>query len=148
MAKTFLRDDNFVPITNEGFIATKSITYVASTTGATGSTTLFTVTGDVLVKVFAVCSVDLDSDGVATIETGITGNTAGLIALTTATTIDAGEIWKDNSPATIVSIPSSQILTIGTDIKQKITDATIKAGTLTFYCLWNPLSADGDVVAA
>jgi hypothetical protein len=145
--KTFNRDDNYVPIANEGFLASKAITYVAETTGATGSTVLFTVTGDVLVRVFAVCGVDLDSNGAATIEVGITGNTAGVIALTTATTIDAGEIWKDATPATIISVPSSQVLT-GTSIRQKITDAAIKAGKLTYYCLWNPVSSDGDITAA
>lgn len=146
MTKRFNRDDNYVPITNEGFVESKAITYAAATTGATGSTTLFTVTGDVLVRVFAVCSEDLDSDGAATIEVGITGNTAGIIALTTATTIDDGEIWKDATPATIITVPTAQVLN-GTDIKQKITDATIKDGILTYYCLWNPISSDGNVVA-
>lgn len=42
---TFTRDANHVPITNLGLTTSKAITYVGGTTGATGATTLFTVTG-------------------------------------------------------------------------------------------------------
>ena len=145
---SFRRDANRVPIDELGFIETKTITYAAGTTGATGATTLFTVTGDVVVRVFAKCTDDLTSGGTATIEVGIAGNTASLIALTTATGIDSGEIWLDTGPATVEALPSERILVEGTDISQKITDATITGGVLTYYCLWVPLSADGKVVAA
>lgn len=146
--QAFLRDANRVPITGLGLIVTKSITYAAGTTGATGASDLFTVTGDVSVRLFAKCTADLTSGGAATIEAGITGNTAGLIALTTATGIDAGEIWLDTAAATIEALPAEQILVGGTDIIQTIADATITGGVLTYYCLWTPLSEDGDVIAA
>lgn len=142
----FIRDANFIPITNKGLITSKSITYIAGTTGAVGATTLFTVTGTVIVNIFAVCS-SADLTGGGTLEVGIVGNTAGLIALTTGTAIDVGEVWVDTTPATIEAPLTDKIITAGTDIIQTIATDTITAGTLTYYCLWNPISSDGDVVA-
>ena len=143
------RDASFAPIQgNDAMLASKAVTYVAGTTGTVDAHTLFTVTGDVLIRIFATCSVNLDSDGVATIEVGIAGNTAALLAQTTATGIDAGEVWIDNAPATIEALPATQIVTNGTDIIATIGTAAIKAGALTFYCLWRPLSSGASVVAA
>lgn len=148
IVSSFQRDANGVPIWGNGLTVTKSITYAAGTTGATGATTLFTVTGDVAVRLFAKCTSDLTSGGAATIEAGISGNTAALIAQTTATGIDSGEIWLDTGPATVEALPSQQILVGGTDIIQTIGTTTISGGILTYYCLWFPISTDGNVVAA
>lgn len=149
IVSTFRRDANSVPITGPGFINTKSITYAAGTTGATGASTLFTVTGDVLVTVFAKCTSDLTSGGAATLEVGIAGNTAALIAQTTATTIDTGETWiGSTAPASVVALatPTHQfILTGGTDIIQTIATTTVSGGVLQYTCLWFPLSEDGNV---
>lgn len=152
IVSAFPRDANHVPITQPGLKATKTITYVAGTTGATGASTLFTITGDVLVTVFAVCTSDLTSGGAATVEVGIAGNTAAIIAQTTATTIDAGEVWiGSTTPATVVALgtPTHQfILNTGTDIIQTIGTTTVSGGVLTYYCFWFPLSEDGNVEAA
>ncbi len=145
-ASAFTRDANNVPITGLGLIASKAITYAASTTGATGATTLFTVTGKVALRVFALCSSDLTSGGGATIEVGIAGNTAALIAQTTATGIDSGEWWIDTAAASIEALPG-QFLVAG-DVTQTIGTTTITGGVLTYYCAWNPISEDGNVVAA
>jgi hypothetical protein len=144
---SFSRDANQVPITGLGLTATKSITYAAATTGATGATTLFTVTGAVAIRIFAECTSDLTSGGAATIEVGISGNTAALIAQTTATGIDSGEIWLDTAAATVEALPGQFILVGGTDIIQTIASTTITGGVLTYYCLWEPISSDGNVVA-
>ena len=143
---SFQRDANRVPITNKGLLETKAITYAAATTGAVGPTTLFTVTGTVIVNIFAVCSTDLTGSG--TIEVGISGNTAALIAQTTGTAIDANEVWVDTAPATVEAPLTDKILTAGTDIIQTIATDTLTAGVLTYYCFWNPVSSDGLVVAA
>lgn len=142
----FQRDANHVPITNLGLTLSKTITYVAGTTGAVGPTTLFTVTGCVAVRIFGVCSVDIAGSG--TIEVGIVGNTAALIAQTTGTAIDANEVWIDNAPATIEALPAIQIIGAGQDIIQTIGTDTLSAGTLTYYCLWTPISSDGLVESA
>lgn len=140
----FKRDANYVPIQGEGLVTTKTITYAAASTGATGATTLFNVTGTVAVSVFGVCSVDLT--GLGTIEVGVSGNTAALIAQTTGSNIDAGEIWVDTGPATVEALPAKRIVI--NDVIQTIATDTLTAGTLTYYCVWVPLSEDGNVTAA
>jgi hypothetical protein len=79
---------------------------------------------------------------------GISGNTAALLAQSTATNIDTGEVWVDTGPATIEAVPGDKILTNGTDIIQTIATADITDGTLTYYCLWVPLTTGASVVAA
>lgn len=139
------RDANRVPIQVHGIINSKIITYTATGDGATGALDLFTVTGDVLATVFAVCGTLLTSGAGATVEIGIAGNTAALIAQTTAVDIDANEVWIDTAPATIEALPSDKILTNGTDIIQTIATDTVTAGVITFYCIWSPLSSDANI---
>ena len=91
VTEAYNRDANQVPITGLDLVANKAITYVAATTGKQGTANLFTVTGTVALRIFAVCSTDLAGAG-ATIEVGVAGSTAGLIAQTTATDIDEDEI--------------------------------------------------------
>lgn len=135
-----------MPIQGLGFTSPKAITYVASTTGAVGPTTLFTVTGTVAVRVFAVVS-GTDLTGSGTIEVGISGNTASLLAQVNATALDVGEIWTDNTPATVKSLPAQAIVS-DANIIQTIATNTVTAGTLTYYCLWFPISSNASVVAA
>jgi hypothetical protein len=144
----FQRDANFVPITGMGLVASKAITYVTATTGATGATTLFTVTGTVVVRVFGVCGLTLV--GAATLEIGISGATAVILAqIADATTLATDEIYTDATPTTKVeAIPGQLLIGAGQDIIQTIGATPITAGQLTYYCLWFPISADGNVVAA
>lgn len=146
ISSAFPRDANHVPITTLGLTASKSITYAAGTTGATGAATLFTVTGVVAMRIFARCTSDLTSGGAATLEAGIAGNTAALLAQTTATAIDNGEMWTDTGPATVESLPAIQI--VAADVIQTIGTTTVTGGVLTYYCVWVPISEDGNVVAA
>lgn len=81
-------------------------------------------------------------------EVGISGNTAAILAQTTGTALDVGEVWIDNAPATIEALPALQIIGAGQDIIQTIAGSTIDTGTITYYCLWFPISSDGNVVAA
>jgi hypothetical protein len=146
-ADAFTRDANHVPIVNLGLVATpKAITYAALTTGAVGTTTLFTVTGVVAVRVFAVTAA-VDLTGAGTLEVGIAGNTPGIIAQTAATAIDAGEIWYGTNPPTVGVMPATLILA-DTNIIQTIGSATVTAGTLTFYCIWTPITSDATVTVA
>jgi len=145
-SSVFTRDANHVPITSLGLVETKEITYAAGTTGATGATTLFTVTGVVAVRIFGVCSGDLTSGGAATLEVGISGNTAVLLAQTTATGIDSGEFWIDTAAATIELLPNPSLCQA--NIIQTIGTTTVTGGTLKYYCIWVPISEDGNVVAA
>lgn len=144
----FKRDANSVPIWTEGLIESKSITFAAATTGATGATTLFTVSGCVAVKVFGVCGLTLE--GAATLEVGISGATAVILAqLANATVLATDEIYVDATPTTKVeAMPSQLIIGNGQDIIQTIGSTALTAGILTYYCLWAPISSDGNVVAA
>ena len=74
------RDANTqVVSSNEAFRLTSEWTFVNTTTGAQGSHTLFTVTGDVLVNVWGHCTTNM-AGSTADCECGVTGNAAGIIA--------------------------------------------------------------------
>lgn len=121
-------------------------------TGATGTYTLFTVTGDVLVSVFGVCQVALTSGGAATIEVGIAGNTAVLIAQTTGTDLDQYETWQDATPEAnpgdvATALGKRFAIANGADIILTVGGAALTAGDVDFYCMWVPLTAGSSVVA-
>lgn len=132
------------------FLVSKSRAYTgASGLGAQGTSTLFTVTGSVLVRVIGCCTEDIA--GAATLELGIAGNTAALLAqIADATTLDAGESYLDATPSTCESfaLTTPFVLANGQDIIETIGAADITDGTVVFYCFWRPLSSDGSVVAA
>lgn len=130
------------------YMAEKAVTYAAATTGATGASTLFNVTGNVLCYIVAVCGTNL-AGASATIEVGVTGATAALIAQTTGTDIDANEGWYDATPTLAeANTPQWHVIGGGLDIKQTIATAAVSAGQITYYCFWKPLSETGRVEAA
>lgn len=157
-----LRDANReIHLTLDSFNVSKCAptAFAGGTTNARGDNdgtsdpfTLFTVTGDVLVRIFGVCTVDLVSGGGGTLEVGVTGNTAGLIAQTTATDIDASDLWSDSTPTvrvdTLASVLGPYIVANGADIIETVGTADITAGNVYYICLWRPLSPDGNVVSA
>ena len=147
-----LQKAGLVPTTLRG-----AITYVAGTTGAIGSTTLFTVTGDVrITSLSAKCTTDLTSAGLPTWSLGVTGSTALFVmGMTDATGWDAGEwaqpatqdygvgggttdfAWDVNNNCLQPSISANIIQTIAT--------ATITGGVVRWYVSYIPLSGDGAV---
>ena len=130
---------------NEAFVAIAPWTFVTATTGATGAHTVFTVTGDVVIQTFATCSLDLT--GAGTIELGVAGNTAGMLAqIADATTLDAGEVWVDATATVgVKALPTTKVLAGGIDIILTIGTTAITAGVIAIYALWRPLSSDGKV---
>src|SRR3972149_4816724 len=141
-------DANFENISsNEAFKLESTWTFVASTTGAIASHTLFTVTGNVLLTVFGVVDTTLDSAGAPTIEVGVTGNTAALIAQGTAKNYADGDIYVDATDTRVGAgaVPAMQIVNDGFDVLLKITGATLTAGVIDWYCLWRPLSSDANI---
>jgi len=139
------RDANRMVISgNEAFKLVSRWTFVENLTGDQAAHTVFTVTGDVLVTVWGQCKTSIV--GAGTMEMGIAGNTASLIAqIADATTLDAGENWVDATPETVSTLPSTKILNNGTDIILTIGTADLTAGVVDFYCLFRPLSSDGNV---
>lgn len=116
--------------------------------GTSATTTLFTVTGTVRLRILAKCTVSLAGAG-ATLEVGTALSTAGLIAQSTATDIDANEIWHDVSPDS--SIEATTVLAekiVSQNVIQTVATGDITSGAITYTCIWFPLSADSQVAAA
>ena len=133
----------------------KEITFVGGTPNAIGDHdgtgdpfTIFTVTGTVKAKIYAVCTTTLVGAS-STLEVGVTGDTAVLIAQTTGTDIDVNEIWHDASPDAGVeasSVVVENLIANGLDVKGLVGTANITAGVILFICEWRPVSKNGMVV--
>lgn len=133
------------------------VTTAAGTDFTTGNSpvTLFTVTGDVRVQVFGVVQgtafTSTSSDG--TLEIGTADDINGIIDQTTAngSQLAATDVWVDTTPTVDVELMASAAYFIiggGADIILTIDTNSMTAGTMHIYCLWFPLSSDGQVVAA
>ena len=122
-------------------------------TGAQAAYPIYTVTGDVIVQVFAICKASLTSAGAPTVELGVSGNTAALITqIVDGTDLLINEIWHDATPTTTLEAldidgARTVVISAGQDIIFTVGTADLTAGDIDFYCLWRPLSRDGKVVA-
>ena len=137
------------------FTAKKTMTFAGGTTNDPGDydgtgnpATIFTVTGDVLAIVVGVCKTSLV--GAATIEVGLVGNTAILLAqIANAENLDVNESYLDATPALGEKFtPQPSLVGGGLDIIQTIGSTNITAGVIDYYCFWTPLSEDGQVTPA
>ncbi len=161
IASTFARDGNRVPITNRGIITKRTLTFNGAVADAWGNDggaldggAVYTVTGLVEVQLVGVVTTDLV--GGATVEVGITAGTAIFGAQVTDTVLDDGEIYlNDTTPATSFIVGEEQAaidnlpiyLLNGTDIILTTTTTDTDSGVIDFYCIWTPISTDGNVVA-
>ena len=115
----------------------------------TPTLTLFTVTGDVEVGIFGVCTTALTGAS-GTIQVGAAGNTAGLIALTTVTDIGANEIWLDTTPSVgldVVDSLSFFFVVNGSNIIETVATTDVATGAIYYVLLWRPLTSGSTVVA-
>ena len=134
--------------------AIKTITFDGGAgTGAQGAVALFTTTGTVhIVGAWGTCTTLLESAGGGTLALGVTSNAALFIAATTATEIDAGELWVDNSPdANGVALPAALkdiIIADNDEIIGTVATGDITAGVIEIVVLWIPGSSGASVVAA
>jgi len=130
----------------KGKPARKALTF----SNDTGTVSLFTVTGDVVVRIVPICKTNLASAGAANIEMGVSADTDAMIASTLATDIDANEIWHDASPDSSIEAESvfrEYIISNGDDVILTLS-AQVDSGAITFYCFWYPLSLGASVVPA
>lgn len=130
----------------------KNVTFAGGAgTGAIGTVDLFTVSGAVIFNMACVCTGDLVGQAGATVEVGISGSTAAIIAQTLAANMVEGEIWHDNSPdahieaasvlsSFIVSDSETIILTVGT--------GNVSSGSLAMEMWWAPITVGASVEAA
>jgi hypothetical protein len=116
--------------------------------------TLFTVTGDVLIRVGASVDVAVTStSGTTTLEVGVAGNTAALCVqdAVDATAFDVGDSW---SLITAADANGAQMadewLLIGNGVDVMLTGSVddITAGEIDFSAQYIPLTAGSSVVAA
>ena len=118
--------------------------------GAIGTIDLFDVTGANFLLLVGWCTESLV--GAATIEVGIAGATAALLAqVANATTVDVDMAWfADNAPSTMEVITTYGGAFFGGDqtVILTIGSAEITNGELSFVCFWTPLSANASVVAS
>lgn len=154
-----LRDDNRVVYSGLDSFSVVQATPAAFAGGTTNDQgdydgtgnpkTIFTVEGNVLLAVYAVCTTDL-AGASATISLGVAGNTALFLPVTTATNIDDGEIWMDSTPAIGKPIDSLSYYVVadGADVIQTVATANITGGQLEYTCLWRPMSSGASVSAA
>jgi len=135
----------------------KIMTFAGGTTNDPGDhdgtgdpATLFSVSGTVLLRLLAVCETSIV--GAGTIEVGITGDTASIIAqIADAEDLDVGEIWHDATPDKKVELSSvlvENVLANGSDVIQTVGTANLTAGAIRYTAIWYPLSASASVVAA
>jgi hypothetical protein len=118
----------------------------AETFDGSASYNLFTVSGDVEVKVWG----DVTTDWTAHADTASVGtadSAALIIAATAANTIDIDDVWTSAAVADVAASPNTFIVGNGTTVTLTGT-ANIVGGVTNFHCYWRPLSAGGTVVSA
>lgn len=119
--------------------------------GTNTSFKLFDVTGEVKVIVYGVCTTTLV--GAGTLEVGLAGNTALILAqVADATTIATGDVYIDATVAEVggfvaTSLPAATYITKDNDILETSGTADITAGNIYYVCLWVPISPNGRVKA-
>lgn len=137
----------------------RSSAFAGATTNAHGDNdgtsdpyTLFTVTGDVVIKaIWGIVNTSL-TGATATIEVGVTGNTAALLAQETATELDAGGVYVSATQA-VGAAPvaaSGAIIAIadGLDIIETVATADVTAGQIDYYVIWAAVEPEASVVPA
>lgn len=124
----------------------KSLTFANDT----GTVNVFTVTGDVGVRIFPICKTNVASAAAGNIELGTSNDVNAMIASTIGTELDANDIWIDSTPTTeIEALDTSRDYIISNSDDVILTlSAQIDSGVVDFVCYWFPISDDGLVVAA
>ena len=117
---------------------------------SSGTVSVFTVTGDVLLRIIAVVTTDVVPDTTANIRLGVIGNTDAMMLDTVSTTLDARYIWNDSFASREIEPADSirsYIISDGNDVVLTLS-AQVNSGVIRFYGFWTPLSGDGKVVNA
>jgi len=125
---------------------TKELTF----SNSTGTLNLFTVTGQVIVKILPFCTNNVASAAAASVELGVSGDVDAMIASTLATDIDGTNWWIDASPDSIIEALSTAreyMIGNGDDVILTLS-AQVDSGDIKFYCFWTPLTNGSSVAAA
>jgi len=138
------------------FVQTPDLTLADPATWTVAAHALFTATGRVLVHaLFAVVDtliVSTSNNGV--IEIGVASDTDILLGQLTAGagTLAAGDILSGSPTAGHLAaagvIDNTPVALEDIDIDLKVSTNAVTAGQMTVYAIWEPISDDGDLVAA
>ena len=135
--------------------ASKTVTFTgAANLGQAGTnTTLFTVTGEVVIeKLVPFCTTNLGEAAVtAVLSLGVTGNLQLFVANTNSVDIDANEFWTATAPAPVggIALPAAlKDIVITDNILAAATVQNTNAGVIRWDVYWRPLSSNGKLVAA
>ena len=113
--------------------------------------TMFTVTGDVIVKaIWGVCDTTL-TGATATISVGVVGNVAALVPIDTATDILDGNIYVGATAFVgAAEVGNSGLFAIndGLDIIETTATSDVTAGQMTYYCIWAPAEDGASITSA
>ncbi len=168
----FGRDDNYVPITQNGLLTTDTQTLTAN--GATANVPIFSITGTVLINaLYGVVTTVLGANNTAAYWRLNDGTNQSSITVSTGTTLSAAPVGstivkKDVAANALVLLSSSQervsepttletlyfspfvavqkTAGVATNIEFVYTTSdTPTSGVITFYCGWVPLSSGARV---
>ncbi len=158
---TFSRDGNRVPITIDGIITKKTITFDGATAGAWGNdggaldgAAIFTVTGIVRVRIFGICTTNLAGTGTHAV--GVATATTIYLPTEAAADINSGDYVINNATTTAFPILGAESDAAGNfpeyalngqDVIMTVANgANIDSGVIDYYAIWVPWSSDGNVV--
>ena len=137
---------------------TVSADFASATWNTVASHEVATVTGLVHMIILPQCTETLtDAADLATIQLGVEGSTAALIAATSAaglaaSTISATELWVDATPADLVATRSQFnaldfFVGSGLDVGYEIGGQALTDGTIVFHIWWEAIDSTGAVTA-
>jgi hypothetical protein len=133
----------------------KTVTFTAAAYEINTAVAVFTVTGDVAVRVCGrvTTAVEADAGADGTISLGVEDNVAILapVVICNETNFAAGDIWADATTTKEADVMENGgnlvVIGNGEDIEINVLVEDITAGVMQLYCEWKPLSTDGSVVA-
>ena len=119
----------------------------SSGNGATGTVTVFTLTGRVwLLGLSAFCTENLTEGGAtSTIKLGTASSTAGLIAVVNSVDIDNNEWWMDGTPAAgLVQMNTAQVdVLLSENVILTVATQSVSNGTIIFDAWYKTVTANG-----
>lgn len=131
-----------------GFVKLKKSVVAADMVTATPKT-LFTVTGTVEVQIVPVVTTAVTrAAGALTLEIGIAGNTAALVAQCAKALLVKDAVFNGAAAANPAAAPDAKVIAGSKSIILTTGGGDADAGAADVYCRWRPISSDGNVVAA
>lgn len=132
------------------------VTVATAWTTANSPITIFTVTGTVLIRCYAVVTTAITStSNTGTLALGVTGTTGLYMPATTAngsTNFILNSVWVDNAPTTkskVLVAPNNMslpILATADNVILTIATNNMTAGGMTIYADWIPVTSGASVV--